>query len=181
MQSRREFISEKLYTHHKHTDKPLRGLFTCFAVAVSDMISPAYCEIAAKSYVDSGLETRESLSNKVKSAANGGPGLTDQVTDKQYPSARAVYDGLAEKAEDGNVVKLTGDQTVAGVKTFSIAPVFPEKSGALRAAAATDAAATEKQVYDSVDNVPKFIESASLSSAQTSSANDTKNFYYVLE
>ncbi|MDR1207568.1 MAG: hypothetical protein LBK26_04105 [Rickettsiales bacterium] len=148
---------------------------------VSTIVSPAYCEIVAKSYVDSGIETRESLSNKIKSTASGGLGLTDQATDNQYPSAKAVHDGLAEKAADGDVVKLTGDQTVAGMKTFSAAPVIPEKSGALRADAATAVAATEKQVYDSIDNVPKFIESASLSAAQTSSAIDTKNFYYVLE
>jgi len=36
-----------------------------------------------------------------------------------------VYDALATKANDSAVVKLTGDQAVDGVKTFSVPPTFP--------------------------------------------------------
>lgn len=49
------------------------------------------------------------------------------------------------KANDNAVVKLTGNQTVAGTKTFSTSPVVPSKSTA--AANTPTAIATEAQVY----------------------------------
>jgi hypothetical protein len=33
---------------------------------------------------------------------------------------------IAEKAQDDEVVKLTGDQTISDVKTFSVSPQVPE-------------------------------------------------------
>lgn len=44
--------------------------------------------------------------------------ITDAVT-TIAPSQNAVFDALALKANDNAVVKLTGNQTVAGIKTFS--------------------------------------------------------------
>jgi len=60
---------------------------------------------------------------------------------------------FANKANDSDVVKLTGDQTVAGIKTFSTSPVVPSKNAAIAASTAANtataqrtAAATEAQV-----------------------------------
>lgn len=52
--------------------------------------------IASKEYVDSAItNVTEVVSNKVKSVAGGGPGLTGAVTDDQYPSAKVTYDELS--------------------------------------------------------------------------------------
>lgn len=45
--------------------------------------------------------------------------------------AATVTTSLGLKADDNAVVKLTGDQTVAGIKTFSSAPVVPNASFAI--------------------------------------------------
>lgn len=50
---------------------------------------------------------------------------------------------LDDKADDDEVVKLTGDQTVAGVKTFSSSPVVPTPTTDMQAA-------TKKYVDDSI-------------------------------
>lgn len=42
--------------------------------------------------------------------------------------AATVTNALATKAADNAVVKLTGDQTVAGIKTFTYSPVVPDDS-----------------------------------------------------
>lgn len=55
----------------------------------------------------------------------------DQVTntsDVNKPVSNATQTALDAKAADSAVVKLTGNQTVAGVKTFSSAPVVPDAS-----------------------------------------------------
>lgn len=44
--------------------------------------------------------------------------VTDETIDE-------VYDAIALKADDNEVVKLSGDQVVAGVKTHSSSPLFP--------------------------------------------------------
>jgi hypothetical protein len=97
-----------------------------------------------------GLVLKEDLSNKVRSTTGGGAGITSTSTDIQYPTAKAAYDGLNTKinkatgAVSGNIatfdstgqvldsgkkpsdfVEMTGDQTVAGTKTFQAIPLIP--------------------------------------------------------
>ena len=105
--------------------------------------APSYASpITAKSYVDAQVSTRvatadiasiiagnitgkEDVVNKLKSVAGGGTGITSAATDIQYPSAKAVYAELATKANDADVVKLTGNQTIAGNKTFTGVTTVP--------------------------------------------------------
>jgi hypothetical protein len=56
-----------------------------------------------------------------------------------------IIQALSSKANDADVVKLTGNQTIAGTKTFSTSPVVPSKT----TAAMNDGTlvATEAQVY----------------------------------
>lgn len=82
--------------------------------------------------------TEPALPNKTSTATNDG---TKPATEKQVYDVAQELDTLNQ-----NVVKLTGDQTVNGTKTFGTSPVVPNKT----AAATNDwtAIATEKQVYD---------------------------------
>lgn len=50
---------------------------------------------------------------------------TSKVDLSGYATTGQLTDGLSGKANDNAVVKLTGNQTVAGVKTFSSIPVLP--------------------------------------------------------
>lgn len=52
----------------------------------------------------------------------------DNTADTSKPVSTAQAAAIAAKADDSAVVKLTGNQTVAGVKTFSSAPVVPDAS-----------------------------------------------------
>jgi hypothetical protein len=53
----------------------------------------------------------------------------DNTSDANKPVSTAQQSALDLKANDNAVVKLTGAQTVAGVKTFSDKPVIPDLSG----------------------------------------------------
>jgi len=68
--------------------------------------------------------------------ASGGDGL---------PTAGTVYTALADKADDNEVVKLTGNQSIAGTKTFTTSPVVPQKATA--AGNNDTTVATEAQIY----------------------------------
>jgi hypothetical protein len=76
-------------------------------------------DVAATTYVDTAIATKEDTANKITSVSGGGTGLTAAATDAQYPSARAIADALDAK------VGKSGDETIGGVKTFSQIPVFP--------------------------------------------------------
>lgn len=74
------------------------------------------------------------------------------------PSQNAVYDKISamdttigSKANDSDVVKLTGNQTIAGTKTFSTSPVVPSKTS--DATNTGTAIATEAQVYKKQDTL----------------------------
>lgn len=56
-------------------------------------------------------------------------GVAMQVVSRQY-----VDDQLALKATDANIVHKTGNESIAGVKTFSASPVVPTPSGSTDAA-----------------------------------------------
>ena len=62
---------------------------------------------------------------------------------------------LDEKANNSDVVKLTGNQTIAGTKTFSTSPVVPTKNTA--AGNNPTIIATEAQVYSSSSRIVNLI------------------------
>lgn len=57
-----------------------------------------------------------------------GLGAVDNTSDASKPISTATQAALDTKAADSAVVKLTGNQTVGGVKTFTSAPVVPDAS-----------------------------------------------------
>lgn len=75
------------------------------------------------------------------------------------------------KANDDEVVKLTGDQTVGGTKTFSISPVVPSKDSP--AADNPTAIATEAQVFLKADDdeVVKLTGNQTVAGTKTFTAN----------
>jgi hypothetical protein len=65
-------------------------------------------------------------------------GTTDKSVTAEKVAEYALADidaAIAGKADDDEVVKLTGDQTIAGVKTFSSSPIVPNATTAQQAAA----------------------------------------------
>lgn len=66
-------------------------------------------------------------SQKTLPVSKGGTGATDVTTALTNLGAASSTD-LAAKATDSNVVHKTGDETIAGVKTFSSAPTVPSNS-----------------------------------------------------
>jgi len=98
------------------------------------------------------------------------PTLADQLSRKFYvdagdaTNAAAIADVAADLATlDGEVVKLTGDQTVAGIKTFSSIPVLPASDPT------TANQATRKSYVDTLD-----AQNVKLTGAQT--VNGVKTF-----
>lgn len=63
--------------------------------------------------------------------ADVGLGSVDNTSDTSKPVSTAQAAAIALKADDSAVVKMTGAQSVAGVKTFSSAPVVPDASFAI--------------------------------------------------
>lgn len=85
----------------------------------------------------------------------------------------ALANALSAKANDNAVVKLTGNQTVAGTKTFSTSPVVPSKT-----AAATNtgtAIATEAQVYTVASSL-STLDTNAVKTSWNQSIGGTKTF-----
>lgn len=55
-------------------------------------------------------------------------GNVDNTADSAKPVSTAQATAIGAKADDSLVVKLAGDQTIAGVKTFGSAPAVPDNS-----------------------------------------------------
>jgi hypothetical protein len=65
------------------------------------------------------------LDNAAEARSNLGLGNVDNTSDADKPVSDATQSALDAKADDDSVVKLSGDQTVTGVKSFSSSPVVP--------------------------------------------------------
>lgn len=76
--------------------------------------------------------------------AHVGLGNVDDTPDASKPVSTAQAAAISAKADDTAVVKVTGAQTVAGVKTFSSAPVVPDASFATAKVTGLDAALVAK-------------------------------------
>lgn len=84
---------------------------------------------------------------------------------------------LNAKADDNAVVKLTGNQTIAGTKTFSTSPVVPSKTSS--ATNSGTKIATEAQVYSVAQAIPTDVSELNndvgyITSASLPTVNDTQ-------
>lgn len=104
----------------------------------------------------------------VTALVDGAPGLLDTLNelaaalgdDENF--ATTISNQLAAKADDTDVVHLTGNETIAGVKTFTSAPVVPDASFAIAKVsglqAALDAKADSDDVGDTTTNYVTVFE-----------------------
>jgi hypothetical protein len=76
-------------------------------------------------------QTPDAGGNVGLSKSHLGLGAVDNTSDLNKPLSTATINALADKANTNAVVLLTGNQSVAGVKTFTSAPVVPDNSFAL--------------------------------------------------
>jgi len=100
--------------------------------------TPANVAITATSNTDTTTNTSAVASTSVVS-----------VMQTIWAKVRSVVNALALKANDADVVKLTGNQTIVGTKTFSTSPIVPSKTSA--AETSGTAIATEAQVKSIAD------------------------------
>jgi hypothetical protein len=110
----------------------------------------------------SSSKTNTAISSAVSALVDAAPGTLDTLNELAAalgddPSfATTIATSIAAKADDTAVVKLTGAQTVGGVKTFSAAPVVPNASFAIAATSglqtALDAKALATDVGDTTTN-----------------------------
>lgn len=110
----------------------------------------------------SSSKTNTAIGAAVAAVVDAAPAALDTLNelaaalgdDANYAST--ITTALAGKAADADVVKLTGAQTVAGIKTFSSAPVVPDASFAIATTSglqsALDAKATTANVGDTTTN-----------------------------
>lgn len=115
----------------------------------------------------SSTKTQAEIDAAVSSLIDGAPGLLDTLNElaaalgDDANFASTITTSIASKADDADVVKLTGAQTIADIKTFSSAPVVPDASFAIAKVsglqAALDAKALASDVGDTtVDYVATF-------------------------
>ena len=86
----------------------------------------AATEAALQGYVPNTRKINGKILNADITLAKGDVGLSsvDNTSDLNKPISTATQTALNNKANSSDVVALTGDQTVAGAKTFSDIPVF---------------------------------------------------------
>lgn len=110
----------------------------------------------------SSSKTNTAISSAVSALVDAAPGTLDTLNELAAalgddPSfATTITTSIGTKANDSDVVKLTGAQTVAGIKTFTSAPIVPDASFAIAAVnglqTALDAKATSANVGDTTTN-----------------------------
>lgn len=92
----------------------------------------------------------------------------DNTSDMNKPISIATQNSLNSKGNDTEVVHLTGNETVGGIKTFTSSPVVP--------APVADGQATTKAYADDISNMPSLAVGYWRSSTGgTSSVNTTLN------
>jgi len=100
----------------------LNELKTSVGALISD-------ETTATTTTWSSTKIDSAITAAIEGLVNSAPGTLDTLKEladalgNDASFATTVANQIAAKADDTAVVKLTGDQTVAGVKTFSSAPV----------------------------------------------------------
>lgn len=132
--SRKAYVDTKVSLTGAET---IAGVKTFSSIPVGPASDPATGnQLTRKTYVDNLDAANVKLTGdqtvagiKTFSSIPLGPGsdptTANQLTRKSYVDAGDTTNANAITALDGAVVKLTGDQTVAGIKTFSSIPVGP--------------------------------------------------------
>lgn len=101
------------------------------------------------------------------------------ASDDTVPSAKATKTALDLKATDSAVVKLTGDQTVAGIKTFSSDPIIPDEAygsgwnGVLEPA-------TKNAIYDKIETLSSGSFNNGTTTKDATDASATQNIAHGL-
>ncbi|MCF2498391.1 hypothetical protein [Dyadobacter chenhuakuii] len=85
--------------------------------------------------------------------ASVGLGNVDNTSDADKPLSIAAIAALALKANDAEVVKLTGNQPVAGIKTFASSPVVPNATTPSQAAAYGQVTAGDAALQVQIDTL----------------------------
>ena len=139
---------------------------TNLVAAINEIKSTAGAAIddttSSTTKVWSSSKTSTEISNSVSALVASAPTTLDTLNELAAalgndPSfATTITTSIGTKAADDAVVKLTGAQTVAGIKTFSSAPVVPDASFAIAAVnglqTALDAKASSANVGDTTTN-----------------------------
>lgn len=118
----------------------------------------------ATNSVWSSSKTSSAISSAVAALVDGAPALLDTLNElaaaigDDANFVTTVTNMIAAKADDSAVVKLTGDQTIAGVKTFSSAPVVPDAAFAIAKVNGLSAAlALKADAADVGDTTTNFV------------------------
>lgn len=88
-----------------------------------------------------------------------GLGNVDNTADADKPLSTADIAALALKANDNAVVHLTGNESIAGIKTFSSSPLVPNATTAGQAAAYGQVTAGDAALQTQIDNINTAIAS----------------------
>lgn len=146
------------------------------AIPIQGLINAALTNYYTKAEVNTALENKENISNKVTS-------LSASSTDTQYPSAKCVYDGLANKVDkeagkglfSGSYTDLTNkptiptvDQTYDGTSAnaqsgVAVASAIASKEDISNKVASISAQSTDTQyptakcVYDIVGDIESLL------------------------
>jgi hypothetical protein len=117
---------------------------------------------ASSTTVYSSTKTDNQIAAAVSALVAGAPELLDTLNElaaalNDDPNfATTITNQIATKADDNAVVKLTGNQTISGVKTFSDAPAVPDAAFAIAKVSglqtALDAKANGADVGDTTTN-----------------------------
>lgn len=101
------------------------------AIDLTDLISDA---TTATTTTWSSTKITSSIDAAVANLVDGAPGVLDTLNElaaalgDDADFTTTITNLINAKADDSAVVHVTGDETVAGVKTFSSAPVVPDAS-----------------------------------------------------
>lgn len=122
----------------------------------------------ATTTVWSSSKTQDEIDAAVAALVDAAPGTLDTLNElaaalgDDADFANTITTLIGTKANDADVVKLTGNQTVAGIKTFSSAPVVPDASFTIAKTSglqtALDAKANSADVGDTTTNYVTVFE-----------------------
>ena len=104
------------------------------AIDLTDLISDA---TTATTTTWSSTKINSSIDAAVSALVDGAPGVLDTLNElaaalgDDADFTTTITNLINSKADDSAVVHVTGDETVAGIKTFSSAPVVPDASFAI--------------------------------------------------
>lgn len=135
------------------------------AIDLTDLISDA---TTATTTTWSSTKINSSIDAAVSALVDGAPGVLDTLNElaaalgDDADFTTTITNLINAKADDSAVVHVTGDETVAGIKTFTSAPVVPDASFAIAKVdglqTALDAKANSADVGDTATNYVTVFE-----------------------